>query len=109
MHTSDLTSVSRGRWVLPGAHTPGVIPHAEAGGLHLQGVEETSAVAVPLPAGRWLLHHGAMPHRTLANTSDRPRRALAIHYVAAAATTRAASRQAEPAANMPVVRRAACL
>ena len=56
-------------------------------------------------AGSCLLHHGAMPHRSLPNTSAAPRRSVAIHYIAAAATTRSESRLREPAANMPTVRR----
>ena len=55
-------------------------------------------------AGSCLLHHGAMPHRSLPNTSAAPRRSVAIHYIAAEATTRSESRLREPAANMPTVR-----
>jgi ectoine hydroxylase-related dioxygenase (phytanoyl-CoA dioxygenase family) len=38
------------------------------------------AIPVPVRKGQMLLHHGLMPHRSLKNESERPRRALAMHF-----------------------------
>ena len=94
-------------WVLPGGHVSGVREHATTKGLHLEDIDETQARPVELKAGHAMLHHGAMPHRTLPNISSRPRRAVAIHYVPADSTTRNASRQREPSENTPRVRSSA--
>ena len=82
----------------------GVREHIAAKGLHLEDIDETQARPIELKAGHAMLHHGAMPHRTLANTSANPRRAVAIHYVPANATTRNTFRQSEPPENTPRVR-----
>jgi ectoine hydroxylase-related dioxygenase (phytanoyl-CoA dioxygenase family) len=68
------------------------------------GADESKATPLELSAGRFMLHHGATPHRTLANTTDNPRRALAIHYMDATAHTLDGNREAEPPENMPIVR-----
>jgi phytanoyl-CoA hydroxylase len=100
----DATVDSSCMWVLPGGHISGVREHVAANGLHLEDIDETQAQPIELKAGHAMLHHGAMPHRTLANTSANPRRAVAIHYVHANATTRNAFRQSEPPENFPRVR-----
>ena len=91
-------------WVLPGGHASGVREHVRVAGLHLEDIDETQAIPIELKAGHAMLHHGAMPHRTLANTSPSPRRAVAIHYVPADSTTRNSFRQREPPENTPQVR-----
>jgi hypothetical protein len=100
----DATVDSSCMWVLPGGHASGVLEHATAQGLHLEGIDESIARPVELKAGHAMLHHGAMPHRTLPNTSPNPRRAVAIHYVPANATTRNSFRHGEPPENTPLVR-----
>ena len=96
-------------WVMPGHHKDGVIPHnTKAGGLSLlpgADIDESLALPVELKAGSCMLHHGAMPHRTLPNTSARPRRAVAIHFVSADSKSSSESRNSEPAENKPVARR----
>ena len=66
--------------------------------------DEPAAVAVPLQAGQIMFHHGATPHRTLPNTTDQPRRALAIHYMDATATILGGNRENEPPENTPILR-----
>jgi hypothetical protein len=38
-------------------------------------------VAAPVPSGGVSFHHGNTPHRSSSNLSDRPRRAVAFHYL----------------------------
>jgi phytanoyl-CoA hydroxylase len=45
-------------------------------------VDEAEAVVVELPAGGAMLHHCQTLHHTAPNTTDRQRRAFAIHYMA---------------------------
>lgn len=93
-------------WVLPGAHRE-LIEHAcleDNSGFEIHGIDETNAVPVELRAGQCMFHHGAMPHRTLPNTTHRYRRALAIHFMDAMAKPLGKGRQEEPAENMPIVR-----
>ena len=40
----------------------------------------------PVPAGGVSFHHGNTPHQSSANQSDRPRRAIAFHYLASGVT-----------------------
>jgi phytanoyl-CoA hydroxylase len=104
--TFDSATVDSGcMWVLPGKHTQ-LWPHEklESPGYRMIKADESQAVALELNAGQLMFHHGATPHRTLANTTDHPRRALAIHYMDATARTLDGNRQAEPAEHMPVVR-----
>lgn len=91
-------------WVIPRAHHR-LWPHrdAETAGYVMSNPDEEAAVAVPLKAGQMMFHHGATPHRTLPNTTDRPRRALAIHYMDATAAMDK-SRENEPPENTPVLR-----
>ena len=91
-------------WVIPGAHRR-LWEHdgLEQAGYVMRDPDEQAAVAVPLAAGQMMLHHGATPHRTLPNTTDAPRRALAIHYMDATAAMHS-SRENEPPENTPVLR-----
>ena len=102
----DQATVDSGcMWVIPGAHTQ-LWPHEslESPGYRMLGTDESTATALELPAGQFMFHHGATPHRTLANTTDNPRRALAIHYMDATARSLDGNREAEPPENMPIVR-----
>ena len=49
----------------------------------LQLPELPAPVAVPLPAGHCMFHHGLNLHRTEANTTPHRRRGLALHYMRA--------------------------
>lgn len=101
----DATINSGCMWVSPGGHR-GTFDHEvdqDSGSSYIPDVAEAGAVAIELNHGECMLHHGLMPHRTLGNTTSFHRRALAIHYMDAAARP-SESRQQEPPENMPVVR-----
>ena len=68
------------------------------------GTDESKATALELPAVQFMFYHGATPYRTLANATDNPRRARAIHYMDATARSLDGNREAEPPENMPIVR-----
>ncbi|NKB66781.1 MAG: hypothetical protein GKR89_06960 [Candidatus Latescibacteria bacterium] len=109
--TFDRATIDNGcMWVAPGAHRR-MVEHEtgpSGNGFRIPDMDATGAVPVPLEAGECMLHHGLMPHRTLANTTDQPRRALAIHYQDAIAQP-SQTRQQEPPENRPLLRgRAAC-
>ena len=104
--TFDEATIQNGcMWVIPGAHTQmidhQVVPSGK--GFHITEIDASKAIPIELKRGECMLHHGLMPHRTLANTTAIPRRALAIHYMDATARP-STSRQNEPPENMPVVR-----
>ncbi|MDA0340044.1 MAG: phytanoyl-CoA dioxygenase family protein [Proteobacteria bacterium] len=48
-------------------------------------IDESHAEAAPVPAGGLSIHHCLMPHRSLRNETDRPRRGLAMHFMDAKA------------------------
>ena len=101
----DVTIDNGCMWVVPGGHRS-IAKHdvdANDGSSYMPDVPESQAVPVELKRGQCMLHHGLMPHRTLANKTSSPRRALAIHYMDATATLPEA-RSREPAQNTPVVR-----
>ena len=102
----DATIDSGCMWVLPGMQHE-IIEHdtrADKHGYLLRGIDESKAVPVELKAGQCMFHHGAMPHRTLPNTTDRHRRAVAIHFMDATARPLGGNRMNEPAENMPILR-----
>ncbi len=104
--TFDDATIEKGcMWVIPGAHRCAVEHEVVPGdgSSYIPDVDETKSVPIELKRGQCMLHHGLMPHRTLANTTSFHRRALAIHYMDAAAKP-SETRQQEPPENMPVVR-----
>ncbi|MCX5660823.1 MAG: phytanoyl-CoA dioxygenase family protein [Planctomycetota bacterium] len=93
-------------WVLPRHHRE-LMPHVptvDKQGYELATVDEATAVACELPPGHAMFHHGLTPHQSLPNTTDRPRRAVAMHFMSGSARPLGDNRMAEPAENMPVVR-----
>ena len=69
---------------IPGSHLRPMI-HDQAQGSDVlldmgKLVDDSQAVVADLPAGGITLHHCQTLHRTAPNTTDRQRRALAIHY-----------------------------
>mgnify|MGYP001208821038 FL=1 len=104
--TFDDATVDNGcMWVIPGAHKR-MVEHeivSSGKGFHIPNTDESKAIPIELKRGHCMLHHGLMPHRTLTNTTASHRRALAIHYMDAAARP-SASRLQEPPENMPLVR-----
>jgi ectoine hydroxylase-related dioxygenase (phytanoyl-CoA dioxygenase family) len=91
--------------VLPGHHDR-LREHKAVGsaGYVMIGADESRELALELAPGQVMFHHGATPHRTLANSTDCQRRAMAIHFMDAKARPLGDGREAEPAENMPVVR-----
>ena len=91
-------------WVIPRAHHQ-LWDHEgiEASGYAMSNPDEEAAIPIEIEAGQMMFHHGATPHRTLPNTTDGPRRALAIHYMNATASL-GGNREAEPPENTPIVR-----
>ena len=70
---------------IPGSHLRPMI-HDQAQGSDVlldmgKLVDDSKAVVGDLPAGGITLHHCQTLHRTAPNTTDRQRRALAIHYM----------------------------
>lgn len=102
----DAATVESGcMWVLPRHHDQ-LRPHEgiEKSGYVMSDADEAQAVPLELAAGQVMFHHGKAPHRTLANTTDNPRRAMAMHFMDATARPLGDNREAEPPENMPVVR-----
>lgn len=70
---------------IPGSHLrPMLHDQAEGSDVLLdmgKGVDDSQAVVGNLPAGGITLHHCQTLHRTAPNTTDRQRRALAIHFM----------------------------
>jgi len=70
--------------VIPGSHlTPIWHEQSEEASalLEISDVDESAAVAIGLPAGGCMFHHCQTLHYTAPNTTDRQRRALAIHFM----------------------------
>ncbi len=104
--TFDDATVDNGcMWVIPGGHKRMLVHRTvpSGSGYYMPDTDETNAVPIELKRGQCMLHHGLMPHRTLANTTTSHRRALAIHYMDATAKPNESGQQ-EPSENMPVVR-----
>jgi len=69
--------------MIPGSHLhPLWHDSAQKGPLmEMQGVDESKRVVVDLPAGGCMFHHCQTLHRSAPNTTDRQRRAHAIHFM----------------------------
>ena len=65
---------------------------------------EARAVPVEVKKGQMILHHGLTPHRSLKNTSARPRRALASHFFDARLSDMGELFKGAPPETTPVVR-----
>ena len=101
----DVTVDNGCMWVLP-RHHDRLREHEglESAGYAMADADESLAMALEMSAGQLMFHHGATPHRTLANTTDKGRRALVVHYMDSKAQPLGGNRQSEPAENMPIVR-----
>ena len=104
MAFDDVTRENGCMWVIPGVHHQ-LWDHEgiESTGFAMSNPDEAAAIPIEIEAGQMMFHHGATPHRTLPNTTDGPRRALAIHYMNATASL-GGNREAEPPENTPIVR-----
>ena len=92
-------------WVIPRYHHK-LWDHSRIkfGGHKMIDPDESQAIPIELEAGQIMFHHGAAPHKTLPNTTENHRRALAIHYMDATSRPLGGNREAEPPENMPIVR-----
>jgi 2-oxoglutarate-dependent dioxygenase len=82
----DATVENGCMWVVPGSQQLGATDHERAGDFSAQletKADESRAVAIPCSAGSAMFHHCQTLHRTLPNTSPRPRRAFVMHFMAA--------------------------
>jgi phytanoyl-CoA hydroxylase len=68
--------------VLPGGHRLGAMKHYHGRDCEIvpQRVDESQAIAVPLPPGGAMFFYGMLPHQTPPNSSPHRRRALQFHY-----------------------------
>ena len=86
----DVTVENGCLWYLPGGHqklfehVQNWDPEVKKGFYFsipkLDAALEQRAIPIEIKKGQIALHHGLMPHRSLKNTSSRPRRALATHF-----------------------------
>jgi phytanoyl-CoA hydroxylase len=78
----DVTTVNGCVWVVPGSHRSGLLPHNKprADSWHLQVPVEGMGIPVELKAGEGVLFSGYTLHRSLANRSQAPRRAVFMQY-----------------------------
>jgi ectoine hydroxylase-related dioxygenase (phytanoyl-CoA dioxygenase family) len=70
--------------VIPGSHLTPVWHEKNKEStalLEIEGIDLNSAVPVVLPAGGCMFHHCQTLHYTQPNTTDRQRRAFAMHYM----------------------------
>jgi len=84
----DATVENGCMWYLPGRHTD-LLPHeqlwdtAEKKGFYyaIRDIDGSGAVPAEVKQGGFAIHHCLMPHRSLKNRTDRPRRAIAMHFM----------------------------
>jgi ectoine hydroxylase-related dioxygenase (phytanoyl-CoA dioxygenase family) len=72
--------------VIPGEHRGRLLDHTRDGvfqGRVTEAVDETGAIPLEGKAGTAIFMHAMMPHSSVTNTSDRPRRTLILSYRAA--------------------------
>ncbi|NKB58831.1 MAG: hypothetical protein GKS00_21075 [Alphaproteobacteria bacterium] len=75
-------------WYLPGRHKK-LLAHeqlwdtSEKKGFYyaIRDIDDSGAVPAEVRKGGFAIHHCLMPHRSLKNQTDRPRRAIAMHFM----------------------------
>lgn len=67
--------------VIPGSHLKAVYQKSSGLLMEVENVDESKAVVIDLPAGGCMFHHCQTLHYTAPNTTDRQRRAIAIHFM----------------------------
>ena len=88
----DATVENGCMWYLPGGHYRmrdhrqlWDTDHKKGFYFAIDEVDETLAAPAPVPAGGFAIHHCLIPHKSLRNRTDRPRRGLAMHFMDAKA------------------------
>ena len=83
------TTVENGcMWYLPGQHHK-ALPHEqlwdtnEKKGFYyaIRDLDDSNAVPAEVKRGSFAIHHCLMPHRSLKNKTNRPRRGIAMHFM----------------------------
>lgn len=79
----DVDAANGAMHLLPGSHLQ-PLTHERADVLLDSGsqIDQSRAVVVELPAGGVMFHHCQTAHHTPPNTTDRQRRAFAVHFMA---------------------------
>jgi len=82
MAVDDATEENGCMRYIPGSHNLGLLPHKQISAAHLtpEASDLGREIPVPVPAGAAIFHHLLTLHSSEANTSDKPRRAWALHY-----------------------------
>ena len=82
MAVDDATEENGCMRYIPGSHKLGLLPHKQISAAHLtpEASDLGREIPVPVPAGAAIFHHLLTLHSSEANTSDKPRRAWALHY-----------------------------
>lgn len=88
MALDDATVENGCMWYLPGRHRERLDHEqlwdtAEKKGFYfaIRDLEDAGAVPAEVKRGGFAIHHALMPHRSLKNGTDRPRRGLAMHFM----------------------------
>ncbi len=84
MTFDDVTRENGAMQVIPGSHLkPMWHKQSEQTSalLKIEGIDEAQAVVVDLPAGGVMFHHCQTLHYTAPNTTERRRRAFAVHFM----------------------------
>ena len=84
----DATVENGCMWYLPGQHRE-ALPHEqlwdtdEKKGFYfaIRDLDDSTAVPAEVKRGGFAIHHCLMPHRSLKNETDRPRRGIAMHFM----------------------------
>ena len=75
-------------WYLPGQHTT-ALGHEQLWDTSIKkgfyfairGLEESTAIPAEVKQGGFAIHHCLMPHRSLKNGTNKPRRGIAMHFM----------------------------
>lgn len=86
----DVTLDNGCLWVITGSHREGLVEHEkwfigdrEDKQIGEQWLDRSREVPITMPAGSCSFHHSLLLHRSGANSTDQPRRGLAVHYMSA--------------------------
>ena len=84
----DATAENGCMWYLPGRHK-NALPHEqlwdtdEKKGFYfaIRDLDDNGAVPAEVKRGSFAIHHCLMPHRSLKNKTEQPRRGIAMHFM----------------------------
>jgi ectoine hydroxylase-related dioxygenase (phytanoyl-CoA dioxygenase family) len=70
----------------------------------IDDLDDSAAVPAPVRPGGFAIHHCLIPHRSLHNTTDKPRRGLAMHFMDAKAPDPGFLKRGLPPGATPLLR-----